>query len=99
MFENPRRGGQARNFTTNVPKILVLKSSSEQIFSRKLPLGAPVSLTFLPVKFCQETLFEADRALFMNRKNGRVLPVKVVLKLISSHLKWPTKKNHREVSC
>ena len=33
MFENPRRGRQARNFTTNVPKILVLKSSSEQIFS------------------------------------------------------------------
>ena len=42
MFENPRRGRQARNFTTNVPKILDLKSSSEQIFSRKLPLGAPV---------------------------------------------------------
>jgi len=33
MFENPRRGRQARNFTTNVPKILDLKSSSEQIFS------------------------------------------------------------------
>ena len=44
MFENPRRGRQARDFTTNVPKILVLKSSSEQIFSRKLPLGAPVPL-------------------------------------------------------
>ena len=41
MSENARRGRQARNFTTNVPKILVLKSSSEQIFSRKLPLGAP----------------------------------------------------------
>ena len=41
MFENPRRGRQARNFTTNAPKILVLKSSSEQTFSRKLPLGAP----------------------------------------------------------
>ena len=41
MFENPRRVRQARNFTTNVPKILDLKSSSEQIFSRKLPLGAP----------------------------------------------------------
>ena len=46
MFENPRRGRQARNFTTNAPKILDLKSSSEQIFSRKLPLGAPV--TFAP---------------------------------------------------
>ena len=42
MVENPRRGRQARNFTTNAPKILDLKSSSEQIFSRKLPLGAPV---------------------------------------------------------
>ena len=34
MFENPRRGRQARNFITNVPKILDLKSSSEQIFSK-----------------------------------------------------------------
>ena len=41
MFENPRRGRQARNFTTNVPKILDLKSSSEQIFFWKLLLGAP----------------------------------------------------------
>ena len=45
MFENPRRGRQARNFTTNAPKILDLKSSSEQIFSRKLPLGAPEKQT------------------------------------------------------
>ena len=42
MFENPRRGRQARNFTTKVSKILDLKSSSEQIFFRKLSLGAPV---------------------------------------------------------
>ena len=41
LFENPRRGMQARNFTTNVPKILDLKSPSEQIFFRKLSLGAP----------------------------------------------------------
>ena len=41
MFENPRRGRQARNVTTNAPKILDLKSPSEQIFSRKLPFGAP----------------------------------------------------------
>ena len=33
MFENPRTGRQARNFTKNVPNILDLKSSSEQIFS------------------------------------------------------------------
>ena len=42
MFENPRRGRQARNCTTNVRKILDLKSSSEKIFSQKLSLGAPV---------------------------------------------------------
>ena len=42
MFENPRRGRQARSFTTNVSKILDLKSSSEQIFFRKLSLSAPV---------------------------------------------------------
>ena len=42
MFQNPTRGRQARNFTTNVPKILDLKSSSEQIvIFRKLTLGAP----------------------------------------------------------
>jgi len=34
MLENPRIDRQARNLTTNVPKILDLKSSSEQIFSR-----------------------------------------------------------------
>ena len=51
MFENPRRGRQARNFTTNAPKILDLKSSSEQIFSRKLPLGAPEILIFIYYKF------------------------------------------------
>ena len=34
MFENLRRGRQARNFTENDPKILDLKSSSEQIIFR-----------------------------------------------------------------
>ena len=33
-FENPRRVRRARNLTTNVPKILDLKSFSEQIFSK-----------------------------------------------------------------
>ena len=41
MFENPRRGREARNFTENDPKILDLKSSPEQIIFRKLSLGAP----------------------------------------------------------
>ena len=31
-FENPRRGRQATNLTTKVPKILDLKSSSEEMF-------------------------------------------------------------------
>ena len=45
MFEDHRRGRKARNFTKNVSKILDLKSSSEQIFFRKLSLGArPVGL-------------------------------------------------------
>ena len=52
MFENPRRGRQARNFTTNVPKILDLKSSSETDIFRKLSLGAPakvmIKIKYLP---------------------------------------------------
>jgi len=42
VFENPRRGWQARNLTTNVPKILV---RSQIVFRtdifQKLSLGAP----------------------------------------------------------
>ena len=37
MFENPR---QARNFTIDVPKIVGVKSSSEQIFW-KIDVGCP----------------------------------------------------------
>ena len=42
MFENRRRDRQARNFTTNVPKILDLRQIvfRTDIF-RKLTLGAP----------------------------------------------------------
>ena len=48
MFENPRRDRQARNFTTNVSKILDLKSSSQQIFSKNwrwVPLMVPENWT------------------------------------------------------
>ena len=48
MFENPRRGRKARNFTTNVPKILDLKTSSEQIFSENWRW---VPLTYLRIFF------------------------------------------------
>ena len=50
-FENPRRGRLARDFTTNVPKILDLKSSSEHIFSencRWVPLIKPIAFVALP---------------------------------------------------
>ena len=40
-FENPRRGMQARNLTTNVPKILDLKSYFRTDIFQKLSLGAP----------------------------------------------------------
>ena len=63
MFENPRRGRQTRNFTTNAPKILDLKSSSEQIFSRKLPLGAPE--TRPRFRFFTRTSLVAGLALFL----------------------------------
>ena len=69
MFENPRRGSQARNFTlTNVPKILDLKLSSEQIFSKNwrwVPL----------VRDCEEYLFTRTliKADFASRK-GRASP-------------------------
>ena len=51
MFQNPRRGRQARNFTTNVPKILDLKSSSEKIFFQKLTLDALESIDISHVRF------------------------------------------------
>ena len=54
MFENPKRGRQERNFTTNVPKILDLKSSSEQILSenwRWVPLRHGHALLSLSLRF------------------------------------------------
>ena len=64
MFENPRRGRQARNFTTNVPKILDLKSSSEQIFYEKLTLGAPAA------RF--ENNYNFQNAMFWEEKLGKI---------------------------
>ena len=52
MFENPRRGREARNFKTKVPKILDIKLSTKQIFSenwRWVPMnGIPDSDRALP---------------------------------------------------
>ena len=61
MFENPRRGRHSRNFTTNAPKILDLKSSSEQILSRKLPLGAP-AISLSDDSFADVTLWDMNEA-------------------------------------
>ena len=41
MFENPRRGKEARNFTKNIPKILDLKIVYWTDIFRKLTLGSP----------------------------------------------------------
>ena len=75
MFENPRRGRQARNFTTNVAKILVLKSSSEQIFSRKLPLGAPEAKQ---ANYKRENLQKVELV--------RQVKERVVIPVVTSHL-------------
>ena len=67
MFENARRGRQARKFTTNVPKILDLKSSSEQIFFRKLTLGATDCFEY-PLKSLLPFLNQATKKNSRNRK-------------------------------
>ena len=72
LFENPRRSMQARNFTTNVPKILDLKSSSEQIFFRKLSLGAPAQwLLLLFISNSLANLLAGFVQIFMD--SGKVL--------------------------
>ena len=77
MFENPRRGRQARNFITNVSKILDLKSSSEQIFSenwRWVPLynypytKTPVELWSVEIKQIQRGAFPSSRGPFSNTR-------------------------------
>ena len=41
MFENPRRGRQARNFLANVPKILDLKYHLPNKYFPKIDVGCP----------------------------------------------------------
>ena len=54
MFKNPRRGRQATNFTKNVPKILDLKSSYEQIFSENWR-WVPLLFVLEWIPFLQDT--------------------------------------------
>ena len=75
MFENPRRGRKAKNFTTNVPKILDLKSSSEQIFSENCRWVPQVR-----DNACQKTLLiDSEREEKLWKKLGLSLPVHILL--------------------
>ena len=58
MFENPGRGRQSRNFTTNLSKILDLKSSSEQI--------SPENWRWVPLK----TQWTQGESFLFCQKNG-----------------------------
>ena len=70
MFENPWRGRQATNFGKNVPKILDLKSSSEQIFSENcrwvtVPLTPyPYSVHETAMLFLKPDMTKKNRELF-----------------------------------
>ena len=50
-FENPRRGVEARNFTTNVPKILISQIVFRTDIFQKLSLGAPERRFHIHEKF------------------------------------------------
>ena len=76
MFENARRGRQARTFTTNVSKILDLKSSSEQIFFRKLTLGAPDPTLLTYTKYENQIQLIVEGTLFFKRNNEIILKAK-----------------------
>ena len=80
MFENPRRGRQARNLTTNVSKILDLKSSPEQMFLRKLSLGAPVS--------CSKRLEQVDQKCFTNYSIGDIFCSNKTVQLLPLYERW-----------
>ena len=60
LFENPRRGRQLRNLTTNVPKSLDLKSSSEQIFSENCRWVPLMNLSVINVSVESILLYPDD---------------------------------------
>ena len=75
MFENPRRGRQAKTFTTTVPKILDLKSSSEQIFSencRWVPLKNSENKPLHVLLVFSVTPFKIDQNKNQNRSIDKV---------------------------
>ena len=74
MFGNPRRGRQARNFTTNVLKILDLKSSSEQIFSE--------NRRWVPLKDNDIHVLCSHNLICLELSNhNMILPVRRILKV------------------
>ena len=69
MFENSRRSRQAGNFTTNVPKILDLKSS-EQLCSKNcrwVPLNQ-AGLTYVPNSMLRRVFFMSIISLILEIK-------------------------------
>ena len=95
MFENPWRGRQARDFTTNVAKILDLKSSSEQIFSEncrwvpwKLPQSCRAPFKETHLCWCKELsdslyIYNHETCLlseFLNKNSIYLFPSKAYIK-------------------
>ena len=81
MFENPRRGRHARNFTGNDQKILHLKSSSEQIVFRKLSLGAPENLKIYENNILEGWEYWAEKqVIYIRQSEGsfNVLSIKYI---------------------
>ena len=68
-FENPRRGRQARNFTTTVSKFLDTKSSSEQIFS--------TNYRWVPLKLI-EFLSDATNGCLKRAKQTKFIKIRAV---------------------
>ena len=79
MSENSRRGRQARNFTTNVPKFLDLKSSSEHIFSGNCRWVPPVRSSLSPsLRFGKGLDMGKDSPNHDRTKKIRILPAKLL---------------------
>ena len=93
IFENPRGGRQARSFTANVPKILDLRSSSEQIFSenwRWVPLKG-ASIHFIGHGNAHHKLNNRD-----NKNKYSVIITCIVHYVVKNHIKTLTVFFERE---
>ena len=95
-----RRGRQARHFTTNVPKSLDLKSSSEQIFSenrRWVPLIIPLQDEGCPSYFSSQLGSEKTVLTAMIRTRRTALAPQRWQRLFRESMKWPwIRRNCRE---